>query len=180
MNKKDLIKIKKILNAFLRKIAEHPFPTFLILSLIVLILGGLLFYQYSFLAQAAEPELKIKPIKFQEDFYQNILIEWQDREARLEEAESKQYFSPFQPGKREERKLSEERTQELLSNPLIQELLKASNLYEFYTTRGELLLTIEERAKIWEELDLGREEEYEGTYSQNIKFLSELKKELTK
>lgn len=180
MNKKDLVKIKKILNAFFRKIAEHPFPTFLVFSLIVIIIGGFLFYQYSFLVQKVEPELETKPIKFQEDFYQTILLEWQEREVRSGEAESKQYFSPFQPGKREKKKLSEERTQELLSNPLIQELLEASNLYEFYTTKGELLLTIEERATIWQELELGRAEDYQGTYSQNIKFLSELKKELTK
>jgi len=76
--------------------------------------------------------------------------------------------------------LSEERTQELLSNPLIQELLKTTNLYEFYTTKGDKFLMIAERAQIWQELELGRAEDYEGTYSQNILFLSELKKELTK
>jgi hypothetical protein len=57
--------------------------------------------------------------------------------------------------------------------------LKAENLYEFYKNKGGSLLLIEDRAEIWEELLLGSEDGYFGTYNQNILFLEELKKELT-
>ena len=184
MKKENRKKLSDILDNLSRNLTEHTFFTFLALLLIVLTLGGFLFYKYSVLVQTIEPEIKQEPIQFQENLYQKILEEWQDRKARFEEAESKYYLNPFQPGEREkaadgEKKLSEERTQELLANPQIQELLRATNLYEFYAAKSETFLTVEERAKIWQELELGREEEYQGSYNQNIKFLSELKKELT-
>ena len=186
MKKETQKKLSDILNNLSRNLTEHAFFTFLALLLIALISGGLLFYKYSVLVQTIEPEIKQESIQFQENLYQKILEEWENRKARrFEEAESKYYLNPFQPGEREkaadgEKKLSEERTQELLANPQIQELLRATNLYEFYAAKGETFLTVEERGKIWQELELGREEEYQGTYNQNIKFLSELKKELTK
>lgn len=185
MKKRNFKELKNNLSKFARALAEHAFLFFLALIFIGLIMGGFLFYRYSFLAEKAEPEITQEPVQFKENLYQKILEEWQVKEEKFEEAESKQYFNPFQPGKRGEtgtgeKKLSEERIQELLANPQIQELLETSNLYEFYIAEGETFLTIEERARIWQELELGQEEEYQGTYSQNIKFLLELKQELTK
>ncbi|MFH1820481.1 MAG: hypothetical protein ABH805_01015 [Candidatus Nealsonbacteria bacterium] len=183
MNKKGFKKITIVLNRFLIKPAEHAMVTFLFLSFIALITGGFLFYQYSFLAEKSEPEIIDKTTKFKEEFYLNILVEWQEREAMFKKVDEKKYLNPFAPGPRTlslaEKKLSEERTQELLLNPQIQALLKATNLYEFYTKQGSIFLTVDERAEIWEELELGTKAGYIGTYSQNIRFLSELKKELT-
>lgn len=183
MNKLFLVKFKKTIAAFLSKTAEYPLTATLCLFFIVLALGAFVFYQYDILIKNAEPKTE-EVIRFQKEIYQQILKEWQTREARFGSAGSRSYINPFVLGVRAresdgEKKLSTERTQELLSNPQIQELLKASNLFQFYTVKGEAFLTIDERAKIWKELGLGQEEEYRGSYSQNIKLLSELKRELT-
>lgn len=185
MNKNFFIKFKNSCRIFLTRLAERSLATIVFLFLIVLILGALLFYQYDILAKNAEPKSGGEQIRFQQELYQQVLQEWQAREARFIQAGSQDYINPFLLGPRTaadagEKKLSTVRTQELLSNPQIQELLKATNLYQFYDAKGETFLTIDERAKIWQELELGEEAEYQGTYNQNIKLLSELKKELTK
>lgn len=183
MNKGFFPKFKNAFRVFLTRLAGHSLTTIIFLFLIVLTLGAVLFYQYDILAENAEPKSGGEAIRFQQELYQQILQEWQAREARFAVAGSQNYINPFQLGLRAtvgEKKLSEARTEELLSNPQIQELLKATNLYQFYDAKGETFLTIDERAKIWQELGLGQEAEYQGTYNQNIKLLSELKKELTK
>jgi len=171
--------IKQFLKKLPRTLGERSFLTFLGLLLIALIFSGFIFYKHS-------PTTKIggglealeKPLKFNEKVYQEVLKIWQEKEKKFEETNFKKYPDPFQPIL-EEKKLSKERTEELLSLPLIQELLKTSNLYQFYATKGEKLFTVGERSQIWQELGLGQSEEYQGTYSQNIKLLEELKKELT-
>jgi len=170
--------IKQFLKKLPRTLGKRSFLTFLGLLLIALIFSGFIFYKYSFLAEKEKLEVLEKPLKFNEKVYQEVLKIWQEKEKKFEEANFKKYPNPFQPIL-EEKKLSKERTEELLSLPLIQELLKTSNLYQFYTTKGEKLFTIGERSQIWQELGLGQSEEYQGTYSQNIKLLEELKKELT-
>lgn len=182
MKKFNLIKLKKIkgfFKKFPRILGENAFLTILGVSLFSLILGILIFYQYSILAQKEKLEDIGKSFKFKEKTHQAILKTLEEREEIFEMIDLKQYPDPFRTKKESEKKLSEERIQELLSRPLVQELLKASNLYEFYITRGEELFTIEERSQIWQELDLGQSEEYQGSYSQNIKLLIELKIELT-
>ena len=185
MNKAIVSKLKNIYSGFLRGLAGNPLPAIVFLFLVVLALGALIFYRYDILVGLSEPKAAGETIQFQEELYQQVLKEWQAREERFQAASSQNYINPFQSGIRvvagsSSKKLSEERTQELLSNPQVQELLKAANLYQFYTAKGEVFLTIDERARIWQELALGQQGEYSGTYNQNIKLLSELKKELTK
>lgn len=185
MDKGFFVKLKNSYRAFLTKLAERPLTTIIFLFLIVLVLGAILFYQYDILTKNAEPKGGGESIRFQQELYHQVLQEWQAREARFAQAGSQDYINPFLLGPRAtagtgEKKLSTVRTQELLSNPQIQELLKVTNLYQFYEAKGETFLTIDERAKIWQELELGQEGEYQGSYNQNIKLLSELKKELTK
>lgn len=185
MDKDFFIKFKNSSRIFLTRLAERSLTTIIFIFLIVLVLGAVLFYQYDILAKDAEPKSGAEAIRFQQELYQQVLQEWQAREARFAAAGSQSYINPFLLGPRAtagtgEKKLSTVRTQELLSNPQIQELLKATNLYQFYDAKGETFLTIDERAKIWQELGLGQEVEYQGSYNQNIKLLSELKRELTK
>lgn len=184
MNKEFITKFKNICSVFLRVLAGNPLQAIVILFLIVLALGALVFYRYDVLIKLSEPKIINGTLQFQKEAYEQILGEWQAREDRITTISSSYYIDPFQQSDRRAlntgpKKLSEERTQELLSNPQIQELMKASNLYQFYTTQEEVFLTIDERAKIWQELELGQEIEYSGTYNQNIKLLSELKRELT-
>lgn len=176
MNLEIFKKAEKSCGNFLKCSAKRPLLSFIVLFLTVLVIGGWLFYQYNILAQAAEPKTAGEAVRFQKDVYQQILKMWQSREAQFKAAGSKNYINPFQLGPRS---LSETRARELLSNPQIQELLKATNLFQFYTVKGQTFLTVDERARIWQELGLGIGDEYKGTSSQNIKLLSELKEELT-
>jgi len=56
----------------------------------------------------------------------------------------------------------------------LQNLETAVNLYRFYLLKGEILPSIDERAKLWEELGLGEASGYSGTAYQNQKLLQKL------
>ncbi|MBZ9578293.1 hypothetical protein KJA14_00285 [Patescibacteria group bacterium] len=89
--KKDKEFFKKIL----RILGEHIFLSFLVLLFLALILGGFIFYQYSFLAEKLEPQIIEKPLQFEEALYQKISEEWQIRQRRFEETELKEYPDLF-------------------------------------------------------------------------------------
>ena len=92
------IKTKKI-KGFFKKLpqvlAERAFLTFLFLFLIVLIIGGIVFYKYDVLAKKAEPQILEKPLQFQEKTYQSVLRVWQEKEKRFNEADFQEYPNPF-------------------------------------------------------------------------------------
>ncbi len=177
-------KIKKFFKKLPRILAERALLIFLGGIFFSLLLGALIFYQYGILALKEIPVIE-KPLEFNREVHQAVLNEWQRRNERFLKTDLKKYPNPFQPALvkeepiEEEKKLTEERIQELLVIPFVQELLMAANLYQFYLIKGEEFLLIEERAQIWKELSLGQAKEYQGTYYQNIKLLQELKKELT-
>jgi len=75
---------------------EKPLSTFFILLVLALFIGGLIFYQYSFLAEKKEPQIIERPIQFKEELYQKILAEWQMRQKNFDEAEQKEYRDLFQ------------------------------------------------------------------------------------
>jgi len=95
MNKGDLEKIKSKLSKFCLFSAEHSFLSILILISIALLMGGWLFYQYSILAQKAEPQVTGQTIQFKENLYQEILDQWQIRQDSLEAADEKEYLDIF-------------------------------------------------------------------------------------
>lgn len=95
MNKGDLGKLKSKLGKFCLFSAEHSFLSILILFLVSLLVGGWLFYQYSILIQRAEPQITGQTIQFEENIYQEILGQWQIREARIEAADGKIYLDIF-------------------------------------------------------------------------------------
>ena len=180
--KKETINV--FLSKILKKLSASSFFTFFIFFSLFLILGIIIFYQYAFLAKKVKIEASEEVFQFEEKAYEEILKVWEEKEERFRRVDYKEYPDPFQPISEEkelpeEKRLPEERIEELLNIPLIQDLLRAANLYDFYSKKGGELLLIEERAQIWQELGLGEASEYRGTYSQNIKFLEELKKELT-
>lgn len=92
------IKIKKIEN-FSKKLprilGEKAFFVSLLFILFSLVLGGLLFYQYSILAKKTEPKITEASFQFQEKIYEDILKIWQEREKRFEAADTKGYPDPF-------------------------------------------------------------------------------------
>lgn len=93
-----MIKIKQLkesLKKIFWKIGENPLPAFCILIIVALIFGGLVFYQYSFLAEKKEPQIVERPLQFKEPLFQKILEEWQVRQKKFEEAEFKEYRDLF-------------------------------------------------------------------------------------
>ena len=82
-------KIKEFFKKIFWVIGENPFPAFFVLLLLALVFGALIFYQYSFLAGEKEPQIIEKPLRFKEDIYQKILKEWEVRQKRFGEADSK-------------------------------------------------------------------------------------------
>lgn len=92
------IKLKKIwsfLGGAAKILARKSFLTFSVFFLLVLLLGGFIFYKYSFLAENSKIELKEKPLFLKKNVYNNILQIWQEREKRFQEAGSKDRIDPF-------------------------------------------------------------------------------------
>jgi O-antigen/teichoic acid export membrane protein len=92
------LKIKEITEFFKklpRTLGERSFLTFFILLIIALIIGSLVFYKFSFLAEKQKPEVSGAPLKFQEKTYQAVLEIWQEKEKKFEEANLKEYPNPF-------------------------------------------------------------------------------------
>jgi len=96
MEKEVSRKLKSACNNFLGCLAGHPLFAFVTIFLIVLALGGGLFYKYGVLAERAEPKAGEGIIQFRADLYQQILKDWQERQERFQSAGSQQYLNPFQ------------------------------------------------------------------------------------
>lgn len=97
--------IKKLLSVFRkipRAIAEHFFSAVFLFLLVVLVLGGLIFYQYNFSIQNKDIEVSLDVLKFKEDVYQKILVIWSEREKRFSESDGKIYLNPFKAPIKEE------------------------------------------------------------------------------
>jgi hypothetical protein len=91
----DKKRIRKSFEKIPRNLGEHAFLTFFILFLISLILGFLIFYNYSILIEKKEITPSKKPVEFKEKDFQKVLEEWRGREKVLEETEQKKYLDPF-------------------------------------------------------------------------------------
>lgn len=93
-----MIKIKKV-KEFLKKlvwiIGGNAGITLVILFFLALILGGFVFYKYSFLVEKLEPKIIEKPLQFQEAVYQKIFQEWQIHQQSFEKADLKEYPNLF-------------------------------------------------------------------------------------
>lgn len=161
-----LNKIKFFCQKAPRAVADRAFLSFLLLFLISLVFGGLIFYQYNILTKKKEVRSAENPLQFQEKTYEDVLKIWKEREDAFKAASAKKYFDIFKAK---------------LSTP--QAPLPSSSdyyLFKFYESREEALPTIEERAKIWEQLGLGSADIYNGEFFQNQRLLDTLKKELQK
>jgi len=95
MDTNNFQKIKDSLFVSCRYLAERAFLVFLGLVLVSLILGGCLFYKCSFLIDKNEPEISGITVQFEEDVYQKVVVQLQDRQMRFEEAGQKEYVDIF-------------------------------------------------------------------------------------
>lgn len=92
-----LTKVKKFFERMPGVLAQNPFLTFLGLLLFALFLGGVIFYFYVILIESpSEMDLQTDTaFKLDNDTYQKILNEWQMRDQRFSEIDSKQYPDIF-------------------------------------------------------------------------------------
>jgi len=126
-------KIKQFFKKTPRVLGEHSFLTFFGLLLIALILGGLIFYKYSFLAGNEKPEVSEQPLKFKEETYQEVLKVWQEREKEFKEIDLKEYQDPFEEIKKE------------LPSPALEEIQEISEAELYIISQGETLWELAEK-----------------------------------
>ena len=87
--------IQRFLSKLLKMFGEKPFLTSLGLILISLIIGGLVFYKYSILAENKKPEAQSSALILDEQTLQKILNTWQERQNEFEQTQTKEYPNPF-------------------------------------------------------------------------------------
>ncbi len=84
---------------FFGKIADFLlakyFLTFLILIVIAFVLGGIVFYKYSFLAEKKKAENNANLIVLDEDNLQKVIQIWKGRQEKLDRAGIQSYRNPF-------------------------------------------------------------------------------------
>jgi len=97
MPKLKLIRFKKSLKNMPRVLARKSFLTFLGLFLVVLLLGLTVFYySYIFLAEISDETInEEKILKLDAKSQQKVLEEWQKRNEKFLEADTKKYPDPF-------------------------------------------------------------------------------------
>ncbi len=110
-------KIQESLKKLIKSLVENSFLTFLELLLIALIIGGIVFYQYGILAKKSPAEISEKPFQFQENAYQQLLKNWQEKEKKFKEADLKEYPNLFKEIKEESPELKPEQNEEPVPKP---------------------------------------------------------------
>lgn len=84
MPNKKIKKVREFFKKLLNNLGEHSFLTFFELLLIALFLGGLVFYQYSFLDEREKHEIsQKKPLQFNKEAYQEVLKIWQFKKEKF-------------------------------------------------------------------------------------------------
>jgi len=90
-----LEQIRTSCKAIPRVLAEKSFLTSLLFIFLALILGGILYYRYDFLVSKSEPQPNEVSLKLQNEAYLSVLAEWQERLAKFEAADFKNWPDPF-------------------------------------------------------------------------------------
>ncbi len=91
----NLNKCQKILKCLLLFLSEHIFAVFLILILVILVLAGLIFYQYGYKVAYREAQVSIKEVQVNSQLYQKIMARFDQREEEIKEISNKNYPDPF-------------------------------------------------------------------------------------
>lgn len=91
----ELNNIKNFVWKLLKTLAERCFLFSLILISLSLVFGNILFYQYYFSVEKIEPLMIDKQIYLEEKIWREILKEWDRREKKFKEIETKTFLNPF-------------------------------------------------------------------------------------
>jgi hypothetical protein len=162
-------KLKKKISNLPEVLGEKAFLTFFGLLILSLAIGSAIFFKNDFLAKRTKIENVEKPIQFKEESYWAILDILIKREEKLEAVDSKTYSDPFS-GEKEEILVPVEEVE----SPVFSQGSGTNTLFEFYNANKSKLPPVEERAKVWEQMGLGKAGDYLGTFYQNVKLLQAL------
>ena len=88
-------KLKKTLGASPRFLADNYFSTFLVMSFLSVILAMVIFYQYGINIKDEQTDISDEVLSFDDDTYQEVLVEWQKKIQKSSEVDSKEYKNPF-------------------------------------------------------------------------------------
>lgn len=88
--------IKKFLKKLIWTIGANPLVAFFVLFFLSLVIGGLVFYRYGFLAEKAQIQIIETPLQFEKDLFEEISQEWQIRQDRSEEVTFRKFPDLFQ------------------------------------------------------------------------------------
>ena len=88
-------KLKKTLGAAPRLLADNYFSTFLVMSFFSVILAMVIFYQYGINIRDDQADISDEVLRFDDDTYQEVLVEWQKKIQESSEVDSKEYKNPF-------------------------------------------------------------------------------------
>ena len=94
---KDLAKFLQKISRLPRFLASHAFLTFIFLFLFALGIGGLVFYKYKLITTRTPESSEEGGFRFEEEAYQRILREWEEREKKISEIGGRNYADPFSP-----------------------------------------------------------------------------------
>ena len=92
------IELKKIQSFFIKlpkALVKNMFLSYLGFLLISFIIGFVIFYYYSLSAEQSFEISEDELLKFDRDTYQKVLFEWQKRNERFSQIETKEYPNPF-------------------------------------------------------------------------------------
>ena len=167
MKKPDIKDILIVLIRHLKRILNKTELTIFIVAVLCVTFGSIVSYKYIFFPIEGDFYHKNRLIEIDTEVYRKIRKVWDEKDMRFDQVKDRTFKDPLFP-------VDTDRIEEGLSMEDLEDLL-ASTLFEFYEIRGEGMPPISERALIWEELGLGRSEEYRGIYSQNILLLRTLK-----
>lgn len=76
-------------------LGSKAFWIIIIILLLELLFGGFLFYKYVFLTAQQNSEVISSSYKFKENFYQNIVLSWQQREQNFQDFYQNEHINPF-------------------------------------------------------------------------------------
>jgi CHASE3 domain sensor protein len=161
-------------------LGEKAFFTFFCLFILSLILAGFIFFKDVFLVRKVKIEAIEKSTQFKEADYQSTLTVLSEKKEKFQGTNSRKYLNPFMGGTSVIQIESKEEPTKEEALKLLEKENKtgkeAITLYEFYLANKKNLPEIEQRAKLWEELGLGKAADYYGSFYQNIVLLQELTK----
>ncbi|MDP2663910.1 MAG: hypothetical protein Q8P08_00420 [bacterium] len=91
----ELKKIQSFFKKLPKVLVKNMFLSYLGFLLVSFVIGFVIFYYYSLSVEQSFEISEDELLKFDRDTYQKVLFEWQKRNERFSQIETKEYPNPF-------------------------------------------------------------------------------------